>query len=148
VTKYLYALVLSVALVCLGAGESRFDKVGHTLMCTCGCNQILLECNHVGCPNSEGMRAHLAKLVDTGMSDSAIYEDFAREYGHVSVAAPVGGGFNRVAWIAPFAVLLLGLFGVTVVVRKWRARPAATAAASMVEPLDDFRAQVRRETEE
>jgi cytochrome c-type biogenesis protein CcmH len=119
-------------------------------MCTCGCNQILLECNHVGCPNSEGMRGHLAKLVDTGMSDSAIYEDFAREYGHISVAAPVGGGFNRVAWIAPFVVLLLGLFGVAAVARKWRAQPApaGAAATSGAVPLDDFRAQARRETEE
>ena len=27
-----------------------FDKLGHVkLVCQCGCGQILMECNHVGC---------------------------------------------------------------------------------------------------
>src|ERR1017187_3261496 len=41
-----------------GAGDpaTRFNELGHQMMCICGCNQILLECNHVGCPDSDGMR--------------------------------------------------------------------------------------------
>ncbi len=52
------ALVLIIVLF-MGAGDdisSRFDKVGHRLMCRCGCNQVLLECNHVGCTYSDTMR--------------------------------------------------------------------------------------------
>jgi len=35
----------------LGASDegARFNSLGHKLMCVCGCSQILLECNHVGC---------------------------------------------------------------------------------------------------
>jgi len=50
--------VLLAATFLLGADPSgaRFENLGHKLMCRCGCNQILLECNHVGCSYSEKMR--------------------------------------------------------------------------------------------
>ena len=44
--------LLSIAVIALmGAGDesARFNDLGHRMMCVCGCNQILLECNHVGC---------------------------------------------------------------------------------------------------
>jgi hypothetical protein len=37
------ALLCVVAIAMLGAGQSRFDRLGHELMCSCGCSQILLE---------------------------------------------------------------------------------------------------------
>jgi hypothetical protein len=47
-------LALAVA-VCFSLGAtdagSRFNDLGHRLMCTCGCAQLLGECNHVGCPS-------------------------------------------------------------------------------------------------
>lgn len=42
-------------------GTERFDKVGHKLMCVCGCGQVLVECNHVGCPDSARMTGELRK---------------------------------------------------------------------------------------
>ena len=42
-----------------GAGDTldqRFTSLGHKMMCACGCNQVLLECNHVGCTYSDRMR--------------------------------------------------------------------------------------------
>jgi len=44
----------------LGFDAARFNSLGHKMICACGCNQILLECNHVGCPLSDGMRNELA----------------------------------------------------------------------------------------
>ena len=40
-------LVAALAVVSLGATDSdtRFNGLGHKLMCTCGCGQVLLECN-------------------------------------------------------------------------------------------------------
>jgi len=57
-------VVLTLAVfTLLGAGDqsARFNDLGHKMMCVCGCNQILLECNHVGCAYSERMRAELAR---------------------------------------------------------------------------------------
>ena len=28
--------------------DARFQSLGHKVMCVCSCNQVLLECNHVG----------------------------------------------------------------------------------------------------
>ncbi|HEX3438320.1 MAG TPA: C cytochromes biosynthesis protein, partial [Pseudacidobacterium sp.] len=32
---------------------ARYNDLGHKMMCACGCGQILIECNHLGCPDSE-----------------------------------------------------------------------------------------------
>ena len=63
-------LLFACVLVFLGAGDesTRFNDLGHRMMCMCGCNQILLECNHVGCTYSDRMRAELMAAVDRGDS--------------------------------------------------------------------------------
>ena len=57
-------LALLGILIALTAGatdaSARFDKDSHEMMCVCGCNQLLGECNHVGCPDSDSMRVQLA----------------------------------------------------------------------------------------
>ncbi|HEY0565092.1 MAG TPA: cytochrome c-type biogenesis protein CcmH [Terriglobales bacterium] len=149
----LAAVLLVFAALAVGAGDQgiRFDRMGHNLMCTCSCNQVLLECNHVGCQNSDGMRKKLASLVESGASDKAIYDDFVNDWGTTVIAAPVGGGFNRVAWIMPFAVLFAGVVGVGFVARQWKLRPAKTTRTPQVvsdRKLEEFRQQARKDTEE
>ncbi len=64
-------LVALLAMLFMGADtDARFNKLGHQLMCMCGCNQILLECNHVGCTYSERMRNELIAAIDKGDNDS------------------------------------------------------------------------------
>ena len=56
-----------IVFIFLGAGDDkRFDKLGHHLMCICGCNQVLLECNHVGCRDSDRMRNELTAALAVG----------------------------------------------------------------------------------
>src|SRR6267142_6387405 len=73
-----------------GAGDpaARFKEIGHRLMCICSCNQILLECNHVGCPASDGMRNELIADVERGDSDSLVEQAFVQKYGPTVLAAP------------------------------------------------------------
>ena len=61
-------MVCVLAVVMLGAGDAveRFNKIGHELMCECGCGQMLLECNHVGCPVSPVMIGELQTQIDGG----------------------------------------------------------------------------------
>jgi cytochrome c-type biogenesis protein CcmH/NrfF len=141
------AFVVVIALVTLGADvdRRRFERLGHEMMCTCGCNQILLECNHVGCPASDGMRKELIAAMDHGGNDDAVLQTFVTKYGPTVLAAPTTSGFNRVAWIAPFAVLLTGLALAMIVVRKWRLRPAEILPPTSA--TDRYRSQARRETE-
>ena len=87
----------------LGAGDpaTRFNEIGHRMMCICGCNQILLECNHVGCPDSDGMRNELMAAVSRGDSDSLVEQSFVQKYGPTVLAAPTMQGFDRAAYIIP-----------------------------------------------
>ena len=105
-------VVCLLAVVMLGADpSSRFNKVGHEMICTCGCGQILLECNHVGCPVSPVMIGELHAQMDGGGSDTSILNWFAAKYGATVLAAPIRGGFDNVAWIAPMAVFSAGYGG-------------------------------------
>jgi len=150
---------MRVALLCAamfafsGASDpaARFKDIGHRMMCICGCSQILLECNHVGCPDSDGMRAELMNAVQRGDSDSLVEQAFVQKYGPTVLAAPPNTGFNRTAWIMPFVVLFAGFALVAWLVRIWRDRPAPALAGGLAaasrKDLDAFRDQISRETD-
>ena len=136
----------------LGAGDDsgRFNDLGHKLMCACGCGQILLECNHVGCTYSDRMRGELAAAIDRGDSDDLSLQSFVQKYGPTVLAAPPTTGFNRVAWVMPFAALVFGILLTVYIVRAWKSRPAAapSGVAPVTGPeLDVFRQQARRDTD-
>jgi cytochrome c-type biogenesis protein CcmH/NrfF len=118
-------ITLSLAVFAfLGAGDqsARVNDLGHRMMCVCGCNQILLECNHVGCAYSDRMRAELVAAVDRGDNDDLTLQGFVQKYGTTVMAAPTKTGFNRVAWIMPYLTLVLGLGTVVLIIGVWRGR--------------------------
>ena len=147
-----FILVVVVSLTLLGAGtpSTRFDQVGHKLMCTCGCAEILLECNHVGCPNSSVEIAELRTQIVAGASDKAIYKVFAEKYGPIVLAAPLRGGFDTVAWIVPFVVLIVGILAIVLLLRMWQRRYARLAPALPEAPptpeQQALRTRIRNET--
>ena len=159
-----FVQALAIVLLCfafLGAGPSRsvdarFNDLGHKLMCKCGCNQILLECNHVGCAYSSQMRDELTAALTRGASsggstpdsDELVLQSFVQKYGATVLAAPPTTGFNFVAWIVPFLALVAGLALVTIIVRKWnfRVQPVGVQDLKPAE-LDEFRRRARQETE-
>jgi cytochrome c-type biogenesis protein CcmH len=151
--------VAGVAALCLvvilfvGAGDDstgRFNNLGHKLMCRCGCNQVLLECNHVGCTYSDTMRNELLAGLQRGDSDDLVLQAFVQKYGPTVLAAPTTTGFNRVAWIMPFVALTGGLLLVVVIVKAWNTRRAAVvvaAGAGDAATRDELRRRVHQETE-
>ncbi len=144
-------LIVFVAFTMLGASSpsARFTRLGHDLMCTCGCSEILLECNHVGCPNSTGEIADLHAELDSGASDAAIFKFFTAKYGPTVLAEPVRGGFDTVAWIGPFAFLLLGIVVILLLLRLWQARHARLVPEPPAVPTPDaeaLRDRIRDET--
>ncbi len=152
--RSLQALLLCVGVFALlGAGDqaARVNDLGHRMMCACGCNQILLECNHVGCSYSDRMRAELVAAVDRGDNDDLTLQSFVQKYGPTVLAAPTKTGFDRVAWIMPYAALVVGLGLVTFIVRAWRSRPLLLPADAPAPihgaELEHFRQQARKETE-
>ena len=152
--RILQALVLAAVFLFMAAAptpDARFRDLGHRMMCTCGCAQILLECNHVGCQSATKMIDQLQAALDKGDNDDLILQGFVQNYGPTVIAAPTATGFNRVAWIMPFAVLALGIAFAVHTVRAWKNRPEPALADGIVIPegreLHDFRARARKETD-
>src|SRR5262249_37679374 len=110
--------------------STRFNTVGHQLMCICGCSQILLECNHVGCPSSDGMRNELITAIERGDSDSLVEQAFVQKYGPTVLAAPTTQGFDRAAWIFPAVAFLVGVVLIVVIVRAWKKPPPSNPPGS------------------
>jgi len=149
--KAVQAMALAVV-VCFSLGAtdpaSRFHDLNHKLMCTCGCAEILGECNHAGCSSSTEELELLRSTMSAGNTDQQIFDTFAAKYGATVLAAPPASGFNLIAWIAPFAVFAAALLGTILLVRHWSvSKPEAVA-----EPADPemaaLRDRIRRETGE
>ena len=120
-------------------------------MCICGCNQILLECNHVGCRVSDGMRNELMASLTRGDSDSLVEQGFVQKYGLTVLAAPTTKGFDGVAYIMPFAALIFGFGSIALLIRAWKNRPLSSLVHGLPSirgaALEQFRDQAREETD-
>jgi cytochrome c-type biogenesis protein CcmH/NrfF len=143
------AVVCVLIAVTAGATDSdaRFKKDSHELMCGCGCNQLLGECNHVGCPSSPVMLSQLSASIARGDSDDAIFHQFQEQYGPVILASPMFTRFNHFAWVMPPLVLFLGIAGVFVIVRNWKMRTVPTPPEPSTPGFAATRDRIRRETQ-
>jgi len=143
-------LVAAVICFSLGATDAtaRFDQIGGKLMCTCGCAQSLLGCDHVGCPNRGGEMDELRTGIANGESEAAILQGFVARYGKTVLAAPTTEGFDLVAWIMPFAIAALALIGTIFLVRHWgKQQPKLATAKALSGPAGEaMRERIRRET--
>ena len=141
--------VAIVGALTMGASynTARYSDLGHKMMCVCSCNQILIECNHLGCPDSDRMLGELRSSLSQGMGDDSILVAFQEKYGPTVLAAPMLTKFNMVAWIVPPLLLLIGIGGTIVLVRRWRLRAAALPPLQRTSQFVDMRDKVRRETQ-
>jgi len=139
----------------LGAGtpESRQNTLSHQLMCTCGCAQLLGECDHVGCPDRDKELSELMSDIAAGMTDQQVFNEFVAKYGATVLAAPTTKGFDLVAWIAPFAVFGAALLGTILLIRRWgglgleRHAYSTGTVAKAADPAEQERLdRVRRDT--
>jgi cytochrome c-type biogenesis protein CcmH len=93
------------------------------------------------------MREQLISAVQKNSSDDDVLQSFVREYGNTVLAAPTGRGFDRLAWIMPFAVFFGGSFTAAMLIRNWKERPRLSATVDPSRALDQYRDQARKETE-
>ena len=140
-----------MAVLLMGADnqEARYKKLGGKIMCTCGCAEMLLQCDHVGCPNSDQMRSQLRAQLQRTSNDEEVLDWFRANWGVTAVVEPRTHGFELLAWILPPAGLGLGLLLVLLVIRNWKMRPAPVASAdlNLAPDLEALRDRARRETE-
>ena len=116
------------------------------LVCMCGgCGrQRIGDCI---CPVAAEMRNALAKEIALGKGREDIIQAFVTKYGSQEVlGAPIDSGFNRLAWLLPYATGAVGIALVGGVALRWSRRrseepaSAASPAASrtdLEDRLDD-----------
>lgn len=136
------------------SSNPRVQKLGHKLMCMCGCNSILPECLHQGtnrCLMHDQEMAELERRVASGESNSLILQSFVQEYGPQVLVVPPARGFDLTAWLMPIFASLFGLSMAIIVVQRWRSREvqhATVAPAPQPEARADLIERARRETED
>lgn len=149
------AIYASLAFLMGADGDRRYNDVGNKIMCSCSCNQVLLQCNHVGCPSSASMIKELKVQLAASPNDGDVLNWFRRTYGYTMVMEPKSEGFEGIIWIVPRIVWVLMLLGGIYLIYLWnsRSRPALAAAGAkgIVPPsdprMDALRERARQETE-
>jgi cytochrome c-type biogenesis protein CcmF len=129
--------------------RTEFEKqMQYEIRCTCGaCGHASIgECRKDPCETSHKMRGELAALVDQKKSRSEIIDWFVTTYdSQEMLGAPLDTGFNRLAWLLPWAVGATGAVMVGFAAMKWSRRHdddetesgAAAADRELDERLDD-----------
>jgi cytochrome c-type biogenesis protein CcmH len=131
-------------------------EIGGKFLCMCGCNQVLTQCNHVGCTTSTSMLKKVDQAVAQGDSEEKITNNFVQEFGTTLYAEPPKSGISLVAWAMPTVYLIIGAALVVFVIARWRkvsvlsARTAGAGHPSHIpqELLDRARSRAARDTED
>jgi cytochrome c-type biogenesis protein CcmF len=89
------------------------------IICMCrGCGrQRLSECT---CSLAAKMRGEISKLVSEGKSREQVYDFFMAAWGSQEpLASPIDKGFNRLAWVVPYALGLAGAGTIAGLAFRW-----------------------------
>jgi cytochrome c-type biogenesis protein CcmF len=106
------------------------------IMCQCGsCRHNLLECESDGCGQAVQDRGEIRQLLNQGRTREQVMQYFMKKYGgQVALAAPIDRGFNRLAWLFPYAVGAVAASGLGYAAyRLSRRHPAAAVAGAPVD---------------
>jgi cytochrome c-type biogenesis protein CcmH/NrfF len=143
VSLFVLAAFLVFGIPARAQQTERAKSIGNRMLCMCGCNQVLTQCNHVGCPSLTSMTQELDQRVARNESDDLTLQAFVQEYGEKVLAAPRTHGFGLTAWVMPIVVVLVGLMVIWFVLDRWRKR-AIAAPVAHVSP--ELLARAQRET--
>jgi len=95
------------------------DNVAGEFICNCGCNLLLPECQM---PCGKKLRATIKGQLDKGKNKAQIVQYMKANFSEALLAAPEKTGFNLVAWITPFAAVIIGGVLIEFAIRRWARR--------------------------
>lgn len=134
----LRAFLLLFSLVCLPAWavievdrlsspelSERYQQLVAVYRCPKCQNQNLAESNS---PISIDLRTEIRRLLEEGASDTQISDYLVARYGEFVLYRPRVQASTYILWLAPAALLLLGLLVVVFIVRRQKRAASATQA--------------------
>ena len=128
----LAALVLacgvSSATTALRAAElTPQEKVETRLMCYCGCSDLTVRT--CSCGTAAEIKHDIAQRMASGQTGDEVEAAYVGKYGAQIRSAPTTRGFDLLAWVTPFLVILAGGGFIVHLIRRWRSQPLSDAAA-------------------
>jgi len=100
--------------------KTLHKEIQSSIICTCSCPHVLIDCS---CGISEDMRSDITTMLEKGLTTKEeIIQKHIEKYGIVVLAAPQKEGFDLIAWIMPFAVILIAGTVIIVALNRWVSR--------------------------
>ncbi|MDP1809570.1 MAG: cytochrome c-type biogenesis protein CcmH [Actinomycetota bacterium] len=113
------ATILLLQALTTTAMALEVNDVAGEFICNCGCNQGLASCE-MSC--AKELRGFIKDKIDQGMGKEQIVQYMKVNFSEALLAAPEKTGFNWVAWITPFAVVIIGGVAIELAIRRWAGR--------------------------
>ena len=130
--------------------KNPLEKQLHSeIVCTCSCRRAMDNCGMPNCGGHAALSEKIRQLMAEGKDHDAIIATFVRDFGGQDILIePKAEGFNRLAWLFPYAMGGLAAMGGVFLVRKWSRRtPSAEPVSSGSAPADDPELQARLDRE-
>lgn len=126
---WLLLATLAAAFLAVGASRGtgptnnteRIDAIAKTLKCPACVGESVYESRVAVAIN---IREEIARQVAAGATDGDIRARIERQFPGSELVPPAEGA-NLVLWVAPVVALVLGLGGVALAFRRWRAQAGA-----------------------
>ena len=144
----LAAMLAIVALATPAYAAVASKDVEKQLMCQCGCSMVVDVCD---CETANQIRAKIAEMIGQGQDENQMVAYFVAEYGEKMLSAPTKKGFNLVAWVVPFAAVIVGGTAMFFILRAWARKgrgereEVAVALPVSVEESDEYRDRLQSE---
>ena len=133
----------------LAYDEAEYLKAAETVLCDCGCHpQSVAAC---ACGRAAELREEMRAMVAGGMTGDEVIASYVAKHGEQILIAPDAEGFNLLAWLGPLALLLGGVVGIVLLVRRWSPKAgsgADGAPKAELAPDDPYVNKLRRELED
>ena len=121
-------------------------QVENDVMCTCGCRAPMNNCPMgPSCHGLEALNAKLDTYFAQGLTRDQIRRALVADHGGQDIlTAPIDTGFNRLAWMFPYVVGIVGAGAIALAAKRWsrhdaasQQEPAVAADGALNVRLDD-----------
>ncbi|NIA28659.1 MAG: hypothetical protein GWP06_01945 [Actinobacteria bacterium] len=149
----MYAFVVRVALlffILIGVGTAQTNDIERGLSCQCGCGMTVATCvGAMDCSAASKIDSEVRSLVKQGIAKDQIYAFLVKTHGEQILAAPTKRGFNLMAWVLPFIVIIASGIILYLLLKRWDRNKQVNSKPSREQKLDpDYEKQLDEELKE
>ena len=103
-------------------------QVENDIMCTCGCRAPMNNCPMgPSCHGLEALNAKLDTYFAQGLTRDQIRRALVADHGGQDIlTSPIDSGFNRLAWMFPYIVGIVGAGAIALAAKRWSRHDAAS----------------------